>query len=77
MGLKGLGLMKEDLKYECALCGHTFLVDTHSCPSSCPMSRHCNLVCCPNCGYSFPKGSRIFEFIKNLFKKRGKYELQP
>ena len=77
MGLKGLVLMKEELKYKCALCGHAFIMDGHSCPSSCPMSRHCNLVCCPNCGYSFPKGSRTVEFIKNLFKKRGKHELQP
>ncbi len=75
--LKVWSLMKEELKYKCALCGHAFIMDGHSCPSSCPMSRHCNLVCCPNCGYSFPKGSRTVEFFKNLFKKRGKYELQP
>ncbi|OGP50329.1 MAG: hypothetical protein A2Y79_01140 [Deltaproteobacteria bacterium RBG_13_43_22] len=68
--------MKEEKKYTCALCGHTFTVDGMFCSSACPMSRHCNLVCCPNCGYSFPKGSRIIEFIKRLFKNRGEHELQ-
>jgi hypothetical protein len=77
LGIKGLGLMDQNLKYTCSLCGHTFVLDERSCPSSCPMSRHCNLVCCPNCGFGFPKESRLIKFFKSFFKKRGKYELQP
>ncbi|MBI4764952.1 MAG: hypothetical protein HY787_10145 [Deltaproteobacteria bacterium] len=61
--------MDKEAKYTCSLCGQTFVMDRRTCPSACPLSRHCNLVCCPNCGFSFPKGSRTVEFIKRLIQK--------
>lgn len=67
--------MNDKTKYTCALCGHKFIMDEGSCPSACPFSRHCNLICCPNCGYSFPKGSQTLEFFNKLFKKRRNHEL--
>lgn len=35
----------------CQLCGYEFEPDTLTCHTGCPMGRHCNLVCCPHCGY--------------------------
>ena len=35
----------------CGLCGHRFDAEALACHTGCPMGSHCNLICCPNCGY--------------------------
>jgi Fe2+ transport system protein FeoA len=35
----------------CGLCGHRFEAATLACHTGCPLGAHCNLICCPNCGY--------------------------
>jgi hypothetical protein len=61
--------MKSGTEYRCPLCGRTFVGDQAGCSRFCPLSRGCNLICCPHCGYSFPKESRIYNFFKRLFTK--------
>jgi len=35
----------------CGLCGHRFDASALACHTGCPLGAHCNLICCPNCGY--------------------------
>jgi Fe2+ transport system protein FeoA len=35
----------------CGLCGHRFDAEALACHTGCPLGAHCNLICCPNCGY--------------------------
>jgi len=35
----------------CGLCGHRFDAAALACHTGCPLGAHCNLICCPNCGY--------------------------
>jgi hypothetical protein len=50
----------------CPLCGHRFDEGALSACSSCPMSRECATICCPNCGYQFVEHSWIVEKIRAL-----------
>jgi len=61
--------MKEN-KYKCPLCGFKFDATDVKC-RSCPMSKSCNVTCCPNCGYGFTGESRLIEWFKRRFKTRG------
>lgn len=36
---------------QCQLCGYEFSPTGMICHAECPLGSHCNLVCCPNCGY--------------------------
>ncbi|MFQ6617055.1 MAG: hypothetical protein ACE5QV_00080 [Fidelibacterota bacterium] len=60
---------------KCPLCGYEFDERSKGCHSGCPMNRDCNLICCPNCGYSFIGGSKILNFFKKSFKKGKKDEI--
>lgn len=42
----------------CGLCGHRFNAAALTCHSGCPLGSHCNLICCPNCGYQVVDASR-------------------
>jgi hypothetical protein len=42
----------------CALCGARFDGDAAGCRPSCPLAGGCGVVCCPRCGYSFPREDR-------------------
>lgn len=55
---------------QCALCGHRFQpsAEAMSC-GSCPMNRRCRVLCCPHCGYEFPMGSVVVEFLRRLFRR--------
>jgi len=35
----------------CGLCGHRFDATELACHTGCPLGAHCNLICCPRCGY--------------------------
>ncbi|HID96349.1 MAG TPA: hypothetical protein EYP53_09900 [Candidatus Latescibacteria bacterium] len=57
---------------KCALCGYEFTgkeMGEGKC-RTCPFTKGCNLICCPNCGYSFvdPSGTTA-GIIKRLFEK--------
>lgn len=53
---------------KCGLCGNEFdeTSGKASCPS-CPVSRGCNLLKCPNCGYEMPVTPVWLEKIRNIF----------
>ena len=42
----------------CGLCGHRFEAGELTCHSGCPLGAHCNLICCPKCGYQVVDASR-------------------
>lgn len=44
----------------CRLCGFEFEATTMACHAECPMGSHCNLICCPNCGYQVVDESKSF-----------------
>lgn len=52
--------------YKCPLCGHGFDKSDESC-YACPVAKDCNVVCCPNCGYSFAGQSQIVDWFKAKF----------
>jgi uncharacterized protein with PIN domain len=63
----------------CPLCGAEFTKSEERC-HACPMGRRCDLVCCPNCGYGFPAGSRLVRLAKKLFRppaRHGKTGVSP
>jgi Fe2+ transport system protein FeoA len=35
----------------CQLCGFFFIESNLSCRASCGLTKHCSIICCPNCGY--------------------------
>ncbi|OGB90108.1 hypothetical protein A2625_04775 [candidate division WOR-1 bacterium RIFCSPHIGHO2_01_FULL_53_15] len=57
---------------KCPLCGKEFEFSREVC-SNCPLhAGGCDLIKCPNCGYEFPKGSKLVDFFAKLFKPRRK-----
>jgi Fe2+ transport system protein FeoA len=52
----------------CPLCGARFSRGVRPC-AACPLSAGCDVVCCPRCGYSFPRSSRVVEALKGLFRR--------
>jgi uncharacterized C2H2 Zn-finger protein len=56
--------------HRCPLCGKQFSESKVVC-SGCLLSKNCDLLCCPNCGYSFKERSAIVDFFKKLMKKKG------
>jgi len=61
---------------KCPLCGKEFDATKTAC-ANCPMHAGCDLIRCPNCGYEFPKESRIINFFAKLFNKRRKPKCPP
>ena len=53
----------------CGLCGTTFDENAHGCRPSCPLSRGCALVCCPNCGHGAAKEGPLAQGLRNLIVK--------
>jgi len=54
--------------HRCPLCGTRFAKGAVRC-GSCPMSRVCDLACCPNCGYEFVERSAVVDFIKRVTRR--------
>jgi NMD protein affecting ribosome stability and mRNA decay len=54
---------------QCALCGARFQPSGSVC-AACPLSRGCDLARCPNCGYQFPRGSRIVDWVRRRLSLR-------
>jgi hypothetical protein len=53
----------------CALCSHEFDAASQGCRPGCPLARGCGLLCCPRCGHSFPKETRLSAFVKRTLVK--------
>ena len=51
----------------CQLCSYEFDSTGMACHTECPMGSHCNLICCPNCGYQVVDQSKS-SFAK-LFRR--------
>ncbi|HSB06823.1 MAG TPA: hypothetical protein VLK23_16725 [Thermodesulfobacteriota bacterium] len=63
--------MVDPASQRCPLCGKQFTESEMNCTSGCLLSRHCHLICCPHCGYSYKEQSAIVDFFKKLLKKKG------
>ena len=59
------GTPGEATPFTCPLCGGRFSHGTLVC-TSCPMNAGCEVVKCPQCGYQFPRSSRIVEWGRRL-----------
>ena len=57
--------------FDCPLCGMAFTHGEQVC-SACPLSAGCDIVRCPGCGYSFPRTSRIVEWVRRLVRRARK-----
>lgn len=61
------------LSFSCPLCGHAFDPSANAGCASCPLSRGCRIVCCPNCGHSTvdPAGSRLARWAAAALARLG------
>ena len=55
-------------RFECGLCGHGFTHGDRAC-SSCALGAVCELVKCPRCGYQFPRGSQLFDWLAGMARR--------
>ena len=63
--------MANNGSYRCPLCGKQFYENEVKC-SGCLLSKSCNLICCPHCGYSYKERSAVVDFFKALFRGKGR-----
>jgi len=54
--------------FDCPLCGLAFTHGEQVC-GGCPLSGGCDVVRCPRCSYSFPRGSRLVGFARRLLRR--------
>lgn len=62
---------KEKESFTCPLCGYNFKLEDIKCFTECLIKCDCNLIGCPNCHYKFAEESKIVDFVKKLFKRKG------
>ncbi len=60
----------------CPLCGGRIKDSSENehCPT-CPVAKHCKILCCPNCGYEFVEDSALVSGVAGLIRRlrrRGK-----
>ena len=57
----------------CQLCHYEFDAKTMACHAGCPLGSHCNLICCPNCGYQVVDASksRLVKLLRRLWPSSG------
>ncbi len=60
--------MEKEVSHQCPLCGKLFSEEKMAC-AGCLLSKDCNLLCCPHCGYSYKERSAIIDFLKTLWRK--------
>ena len=54
---------------KCALCGFEFEEQRLRC-AKCALGRTCNMLRCPNCGYTTPEGeSSLVRFFKKIARR--------
>lgn len=55
----------------CPLCSSSFDPEGLGCRPSCPMAKACSTICCPTCGYSFPRtGAGLAGVLARWLKKK-------
>ena len=54
--------------FSCSLCGSRFTHGTMVC-TSCPLNAGCDIIKCPNCGYQFPRSSKLVEWAKRMTRR--------
>lgn len=54
---------------KCPLCGGRFVPEPSAC-QNCPLAGGCQLVCCPNCHYSFPAESKLINRLRIAWGRR-------
>jgi Fe2+ transport system protein FeoA len=60
----------------CPLCGFEFEKHDTPCARSCPLSKFCNLICCPNCHYEFPPETQPLGWLRALFHREKRATMQ-
>ena len=60
----------------CQLCGYEFESTSLVCHTNCPLGSHCNLICCPHCGYQVvdESKSRLANWIGRILPARSRPE---
>ncbi|HBC46118.1 MAG TPA: hypothetical protein DEO84_06160 [candidate division Zixibacteria bacterium] len=57
---------------KCPVCGYRFDESARSSCATCPVGPKCNMICCPNCHYSWVESSSwvssLLEFAKKGFR---------
>ena len=56
--------------FSCALCGCRFTHGGLVC-AGCVLGSACDLVKCPQCGYQFPRDSRLVAWARRVLRRRG------
>lgn len=56
---------------QCPLCGKKFTPGEMKGCSGCLLSKQCELICCPHCGYSYKEESALVNLFKKFLKKKG------
>jgi len=53
----------------CQLCGYQFDASSLACHAGCPLGSHCNLICCPHCGYQVVNESKsvVAKFLSRFW----------
>jgi Fe2+ transport system protein FeoA len=56
----------------CPLCSFEFLPVGDACHTGCPLSGHCHMICCPNCGYQMVDAaqSKLARWLRKLWPAR-------
>ena len=54
----------------CSMCGMEFERTNAKCEHGCPITKHCNLVRCPSCGYEFPGEAQSLSWLGRVFGGR-------
>jgi NMD protein affecting ribosome stability and mRNA decay len=70
-----LGIGGYNIELKCSLCGHEFdenMENSLCAECNIKITKNCNLVACPNCGFEMPKDSHMNRFFKKI--KSGKNE---
>lgn len=63
-----VGERPDSTVFTCPLCSARFSHGALAC-ESCPLHMGCDVVKCPQCGYQFPRTSRIVEWAKRLTRR--------
>ncbi len=59
----------------CSLCGYQFEEDESVVVcAGCPLSKNCNMVRCPNCGFEVPAESELVRILKDRRKEKNESE---
>jgi Fe2+ transport system protein FeoA len=63
----------------CPLCSFEFLPVGDACHTGCPLSGHCHMICCPNCGYQMVDAtrSRLASWLRRLWPQAEQARTRP